>query len=251
MYRNYQRKTDMDEPPRGTLHLYQLEGLNWLRFSWAQGTDTILADEMGLGKTIQTIVFLYSLFKEVLKLRKLRNKYIKRFVVKYSFWDKDSRAPIKFHVLLTSYELVTIDQTALKSIDWACLVVDEAHRLKNNQSKVVLNGLINCLPTFECFLLLTGTPLQNNLEELFHLLNFLTPNRFKFVPAPYFTSHLPFLSISHLFDSLSLVISRASSKSLLTFPKRTRSKSFTTYWDLTCCGGSRLTSSRTCLQKQN
>lgn len=45
-------------------------------------------------------------------------------------------APIKFHVLLTSYELVTIDQTSLKSIDWACLVVDEAHRLKNNQSKV-------------------------------------------------------------------------------------------------------------------
>lgn len=49
------------------MHLYQLEGLNWLRFSWAQGTDTILADEMGLGKTIQTIVFLYSLFKEVLE----------------------------------------------------------------------------------------------------------------------------------------------------------------------------------------
>lgn len=48
--------------------MYQLEGLNWLRFSWAQGTDTILADEMGLGKTIQTIVFLYSLFKEVLGL---------------------------------------------------------------------------------------------------------------------------------------------------------------------------------------
>lgn len=45
--------------------MYQMEGLNWLRFSWAQGTDTILADEMGLGKTIQTIVFLYSLFKEV------------------------------------------------------------------------------------------------------------------------------------------------------------------------------------------
>lgn len=52
----------------GTLHLYQLEGLNWLRFSWAQSTDTILADEMGLGKTIQTIVFLYSLYKEVSSL---------------------------------------------------------------------------------------------------------------------------------------------------------------------------------------
>ena len=49
----------------GTLHPYQLEGLNWLRFSWAQGTNTILADEMGLGKTIQTIAFLYSLVKEV------------------------------------------------------------------------------------------------------------------------------------------------------------------------------------------
>lgn len=49
--------------------MYQLEGLNWLRFSWAQGTDTILADEMGLGKTIQTIVFLYSLYKEVLGSR--------------------------------------------------------------------------------------------------------------------------------------------------------------------------------------
>lgn len=48
-----------------TLHPYQLEGVNWLRFSWSQGTDTILADEMGLGKTIQTIVFLYSLYKEV------------------------------------------------------------------------------------------------------------------------------------------------------------------------------------------
>lgn len=46
------------------LHPYQLEGLNWLRYSWGQGIDTILADEMGLGKTIQTITFLYSLFKE-------------------------------------------------------------------------------------------------------------------------------------------------------------------------------------------
>lgn len=46
-------------------------------------------------------------------------------------------------MLLTSYELVTIDQTALKSIEWACLVVDEAHRLKNNQSKVLwlLSGI--------------------------------------------------------------------------------------------------------------
>ncbi len=49
--------------------------------------------------------------------------------------QKDST--VKFHVLLTSYELITIDQAVLGSIEWACLVVDEAHRLKNNQSKVI------------------------------------------------------------------------------------------------------------------
>uniref|UniRef100_A0A4W3GQ04 Chromodomain-helicase-DNA-binding protein 3-like n=1 Tax=Callorhinchus milii TaxID=7868 RepID=A0A4W3GQ04_CALMI len=61
----YNSQPDFITVTGGTLHMYQLEGLNWLRFSWAQGTDTILADEMGLGKTIQTIVFLYSLYIEV------------------------------------------------------------------------------------------------------------------------------------------------------------------------------------------
>uniref|UniRef100_A0A672T781 Chromodomain-helicase-DNA-binding protein 5-like n=1 Tax=Sinocyclocheilus grahami TaxID=75366 RepID=A0A672T781_SINGR len=201
----------------GTLHPYQLEGLNWLRFSWAQGTDTILADEMGLGKTVQTIVFLYSLYKEghskgpflvsaplstIINWEREFEMWAPNFYVVTYIGDKDSRAvireneftfedstvksgrkvfrmkkdaPIKFHVLLTSYELITIDQAILGSITWACLVVDEAHRLKNNQSKFfrILNG-------YKIYykLLLTGTPLQNNLEELFHLLNFLTPERF-------------------------------------------------------------------------
>ncbi|XP_068460432.1 chromodomain-helicase-DNA-binding protein 5 isoform X2 [Clinocottus analis] len=201
----------------GTLHPYQLEGLNWLRFSWAQGTDTILADEMGLGKTVQTIVFLYSLYKEghskgpylvsaplstIINWEREFELWAPDFHVVTYTGDKDSRAiireneftfedsavksgrkvfrmkkdtPIKFHVLLTSYELITIDQAILGSISWACLVVDEAHRLKNNQSKFfrILNG-------YKIYykLLLTGTPLQNNLEELFHLLNFLTPARF-------------------------------------------------------------------------
>ncbi|XP_046707762.1 chromodomain-helicase-DNA-binding protein 3 isoform X4 [Silurus meridionalis] len=213
----YEEQPDFVTVTGGTLHLYQLEGLNWLRFSWAQGTDTILADEMGLGKTIQTIVFLYSLFKEghtkgpflvsaplstIINWEREFEMWAPDFYVVTYTGDKDSRAiirenefsfddtavkggkktfklrreaPIKFHVLLTSYELVTIDQTALKSIDWACLVVDEAHRLKNNQSKFFrrLNDY-----KIDHKLLLTGTPLQNNLEELFHLLNFLTPNRF-------------------------------------------------------------------------
>ncbi|XP_037116571.1 chromodomain-helicase-DNA-binding protein 3 isoform X2 [Syngnathus acus] len=215
----YEEQPDFVTSTGGTLHLYQMEGLNWLRFSWAQGTDTILADEMGLGKTIQTIVFLYSLFKEghtkgpflvsaplstIINWEREFEMWAPDFYVVTYTGDKDSRAiirenefsfddslmmkgggkkafkmkretPIKFHVLLTSYELVTIDQTALKSIDWACLVVDEAHRLKNNQSKFFrrLNDY-----KIDHKLLLTGTPLQNNLEELFHLLNFLTPNRF-------------------------------------------------------------------------
>lgn len=61
----FDRQPDYLDSTGGTLHPYQLEGLNWLRFSWAQATDTILADEMGLGKTVQTAVFLYSLYKEV------------------------------------------------------------------------------------------------------------------------------------------------------------------------------------------
>ncbi|XP_078467699.1 chromodomain-helicase-DNA-binding protein 5-like isoform X2 [Lampetra fluviatilis] len=213
----FEKQPDYVEVTGGQLHPYQLEGLNWLRFSWAQGTHTILADEMGLGKTVQTIVFLYSLYKEghskgpylvsaplstIINWEREFEMWAPDFYVVTYTGDKDSRAVIrenefsfddsairggkkaskmrkdamvKFHVLLTSYELITIDQAVLGSIDWACLVVDEAHRLKNNQSKFfrILNGY-----KIDTKLLLTGTPLQNNLEELFHLLNFLTSDRF-------------------------------------------------------------------------
>ena len=66
MRKQLQGDPDYIKQTGGTLHQYQLEGLNWLRYSWANGTDTILADEMGLGKTIQTIAFLSSLYEEVL-----------------------------------------------------------------------------------------------------------------------------------------------------------------------------------------
>ncbi|XP_061520411.1 chromodomain-helicase-DNA-binding protein 4a isoform X1 [Phycodurus eques] len=213
----FERQPDYLDSTGGTLHPYQLEGLNWLRFSWAQGTDTILADEMGLGKTVQTAVFLYSLYKEghskgpflvsaplstIINWEREFEMWAPDMYVVTYVGDKDSRAvirenefsfednairggkkasrmkkdsSIKFHVLLTSYELITIDMAVLGSIDWACLVVDEAHRLKNNQSKFF--RVLNNYP-LQHKLLLTGTPLQNNLEELFHLLNFLTPERF-------------------------------------------------------------------------
>ncbi|KAI1901938.1 hypothetical protein AGOR_G00039570 [Albula goreensis] len=213
----FERQPEYLDATGGTLHPYQLEGLNWLRFSWAQGTDTILADEMGLGKTVQTAVFLYSLYKEghskgpflvsaplstIINWEREFEMWAPDMYVVTYVGDKDSRAVIrenefsfednairggkkasrmkkeasvKFHVLLTSYELITIDMAILGSINWACLVVDEAHRLKNNQSKFF--RVLNNYP-LQHKLLLTGTPLQNNLEELFHLLNFLTPERF-------------------------------------------------------------------------
>ncbi|XP_053675987.1 chromodomain-helicase-DNA-binding protein Mi-2 homolog [Anopheles nili] len=197
------------------LHPYQLEGINWLRYSWANGTDTILADEMGLGKTIQTATFLYSLYKEghckgpflvavplstIINWEREFETWAPDFYCITYVGDKESRSvirenelsfeegavrggkasrirasSIKFNVLLTSYELISIDAACLGSIDWSVLVVDEAHRLKSNQSKFfkVLNAY-----NIAYKLLLTGTPLQNNLEELFHLLNFLNKNKF-------------------------------------------------------------------------
>lgn len=202
------------------LHPYQLEGLNWLRYSWGQGIDTILADEMGLGKTIQTITFLYSLYKEghckgpfllsvplstIINWEREFEVWAPDFYVITYVGDKDARAvirehelsfeegavrgnragrirsnTIKFHVLLTSYELISIDVACLGSIDWAVLVVDEAHRLKSNQSKFfkLLAGY-----NIAYKLLLTGTPLQNNLEELFHLLSFMCHEKFSDLAA--------------------------------------------------------------------
>ena len=82
---------------------------------------------------------------------------------------------VKFHALLTSYELVSVDSATLSSVDWAVLIIDEAHRLKNNQSRF-FRTLFEFSIGYK--VLLTGTPLQNNLEELYHLLNFLKPDKF-------------------------------------------------------------------------
>ncbi|CAF1127460.1 unnamed protein product, partial [Didymodactylos carnosus] len=215
--KRYEKQPDFIEATGGNLHQYQLEGLNWLRFSWSQNTDVILADEMGLGKTIQTIAFLQALLKEGLSrgpfLISAPLATIINWEREFEFWapdmyvvtytgDKEARAVIrkhefsfdedairsgprasrirsgckvKFHALLTSYELVSVDSATLSSVDWSVLVVDEAHRLKNNQSRF-FRTLTDFSINYK--VLLTGTPLQNNLEELYHLLNFLTPEKF-------------------------------------------------------------------------
>ncbi|CAJ0577942.1 unnamed protein product, partial [Mesorhabditis spiculigera] len=218
----YEVQPDYLDETGGKLHPYQLEGLNWLRHSWSNGTDTILADEMGLGKTVQSSTFLYTLLKEghskgpfliaaplstIINWEREMEFWCPDFYVVTYVGDKDSREVIrehefpflegavksgakasrlkteqgiKFHVLLTSYELINVDKAILSSIEWKALVVDEAHRLKNNQSL-----FFRTLRDFKIDyrLLLTGTPLQNNLEELFHLLNFLAYKRFNNLEA--------------------------------------------------------------------
>ncbi|CAI2355389.1 unnamed protein product [Caenorhabditis sp. 36 PRJEB53466] len=215
--KKYDVQPDYISETGGNLHPYQLEGINWLRHCWSNGTDAILADEMGLGKTVQSLTFLYTLMKEnhtkgpfliaaplstIINWEREAELWCPDFYVVTYVGDRDSRMVIrehefsfvdgavragpkasklktqenmKFHVLLTSYECINMDKTILSSIEWAALVVDEAHRLKNNQSSFFKNL---CEYKIQYRVLLTGTPLQNNLEELFHLLNFLAPDRF-------------------------------------------------------------------------
>uniref|UniRef100_A0A0K0CZG6 PHD-type domain-containing protein n=1 Tax=Angiostrongylus cantonensis TaxID=6313 RepID=A0A0K0CZG6_ANGCA len=213
----YEVQPDFITETGGSLHPYQLEGINWLRHCWSNGTDAILADEMGLGKTVQSLTFLYTLMKEghskgpfliaaplstIINWEREAEQWCPDFYVVTYVGDRDSRMVIrehefsfvegavkggpkasrirsqenmKFHVLLTSYECINMDKAILSSIEWEALVVDEAHRLKNNQSTFFKN-LREYNINYR--VLLTGTPLQNNLEELFHLLNFLAPDRF-------------------------------------------------------------------------
>ncbi|KAI6200928.1 hypothetical protein M3Y96_00786800 [Aphelenchoides besseyi] len=203
--KKYEQQPSYLDETGGKLHAYQLEGINWLRHNFSQDTDSILADEMGLGKTIQAMTFLYSLMKEghskgpfliaaplstLINWEREAEFWAPDFYVvtehEFSFAEGAVRGGpkamrmkteqgIKFHVLLTSYELINMDKAILSSIEWAAIVVDEAHRLKNNQSL-----FFRTLNEFRINhrLLLTGTPLQNNLEELFHLLNFLSADRF-------------------------------------------------------------------------
>ncbi|KAK3389224.1 SNF2 family N-terminal domain-containing protein [Podospora didyma] len=191
----------------GTMRDYQLEGLTWMYEICIQGMSGILADEMGLGKTIQTISLIALLREQenylgphliVAPLSTLSNwldefhKWVPSIpVVMYHgtpqqrseiFRTKimrhlhDGRPTDKFPVVCTSYEMVLKDRAALSKINWEFIIIDEGHRMKNFDSK-----LFRELKTFTSAtrLLITGTPLQNNLKELWSLLNFLLPKIFR------------------------------------------------------------------------
>ena len=191
------------------LRPYQLEGLNWLLYCWLHRQSCIIADEMGLGKTVQSVAFLDYLYNKfnvlgpfliVAPLSTLPHwerefeawsslkvityhgnapgrdvQYEYEFFYRQPGSDQPIPGVCRFDVLITTYEMALAGEAHLRDIVWRVAVFDEAHRLKSKSSKAgeILKGF-----QVEHKLLLTGTPLQNNLEELWALLNFLQPQRF-------------------------------------------------------------------------
>ncbi|CAI4227605.1 unnamed protein product [Auanema sp. JU1783] len=194
------------------LREYQFEGVDWLLYCYYTETNCILADEMGLGKTVQTITFLSQVYEYgihgpflvVVPLSTIQN-WIREFeawtdmnaivyhgnaqsrelMQEYEiFFNKDNcgnskmwkKNLVKIDALVTTFETIVSDVNFLKKINWRVCVIDEAHRLKNRNCKLLTDGLQNF--KMEHRVLLTGTPLQNSIEELFSLLNFLQPEKF-------------------------------------------------------------------------
>uniref|UniRef100_A0A8C2Z609 Chromodomain helicase DNA binding protein 8 n=1 Tax=Cyclopterus lumpus TaxID=8103 RepID=A0A8C2Z609_CYCLU len=190
-----------------TLREYQLEGVNWLLFNWYNRQNCILADEMGLGKTIQSITLLseeygagvQGPFLVIAPLSTITNwerefstwtnmnaivyhgsLASRQMIQQYEMYFKDDKEHLipgayKFDALITTFEMVLSDCPELREISWRCVIIDEAHRLKNRNCKLL--DSLKALDV-EHKVLLTGTPLQNTVEELFSLLHFLEPAQF-------------------------------------------------------------------------
>lgn len=182
----------------GSLKEYQLKGLEWMISLVNNNLNGILADEMGLGKTIQSI----SLVTYLIEKKRWTGPFlvivplstITNWTVEFDKWApsvktvvykgppnarKAQQAIIRsgdFQVLLTTYEYVIKDRPLLSKIRWQHMIIDEGHRMKNTQSKLS-NTLVNHYFSRHR-IILTGTPLQNNLPELWALLNFVLPKIF-------------------------------------------------------------------------
>merc|ERR1719341_2007853 len=183
----------------GKLKEYQVKGLEWMVSLYNNNLNGILADEMGLGKTIQTISLLTYLMEKkknmgpflvIVPLSTLSN-WMMEFqkwspsvtVVSFKGSPQQRRAVQgvirsgRFNVLVTTYEYIIREKALLSKLRWKYMIIDEGHRMKNHNNK--LTTTINQFYTTSHRLLLTGTPLQNKLPELWSLLNFLLPSIFK------------------------------------------------------------------------
>ena len=182
----------------GQMRDYQVAGLNWLVSLHENGISGILADEMGLGKTLQTIAFLGYL-RHVCDITGphlivVPKSTLDNWKREFTMWTpevnvlilqgaKEERHQLinerlideKFDVCITSYEMILREKAHLKKFAWEYIIIDEAHRIKNEESSL---AQIIRLFTSRNRLLITGTPLQNNLHELWALLNFLLPDVF-------------------------------------------------------------------------
>lgn len=182
----------------GELRPYQIQGLNWMVSLYENNLSGILADEMGLGKTLQTISFLGYLryFRGingphvVITPKSTLDNWAREFArwtpevnVMVLQGDKDERSDMisgrllqcDFDVVIASYEIVIREKASFRKFDWEYIVIDEAHRIKNEES--LLSQIIRLFHS-KNRLLITGTPLQNNLHELWALLNFILPDVF-------------------------------------------------------------------------
>ncbi|KAL1923704.1 uncharacterized protein VTP21DRAFT_8684 [Calcarisporiella thermophila] len=188
----------------GTLKEYQIKGLQWMVSLYNNRLNGILADEMGLGKTIQTI----SLVTFLIEKKKQNGPFliivplstITNWTLEFEKWAPSvskvvykgtpsvrkwiQQTEIKhgnFQVLLTTYEYIIKDRPCLAKIKWLYLIVDEGHRMKNVNSK--LSTVLAQYYSMRYRIILTGTPLQNNLPELWALLNFILPKVFNSVQS--------------------------------------------------------------------
>jgi len=188
----------------GKMRPYQLEGLNWMIRLQENGVNGILADEMGLGKTLQSIAILVYMLEYQQRtgphLVVVPKSVLSNWMLEFTRWapaikvikfhgNKEEREKISrefmepaqrdedrtWNVCITTYEVCSLEKNVLNKFAWQYLIIDEAHRLKNEAS-----AFSQTIRTFETRyrLLLTGTPLQNNLHELWALLNFLVPDVF-------------------------------------------------------------------------
>lgn len=179
----------------GSLREYQVTGLQWMVSLYNNQLNGILADEMGLGKTVQIMALFAHLMEDkqvcgphlvvvpnavLVNWRSELKKWLPSFRCVYYVGDREARLKewqahvesLQFNVMVTTYDYCMRDRAKLSRVQWQYMVIDEAHRMKDRESK--LSRDISGFRTMRR-LLLTGTPLQNDISELWSLLNLLLP----------------------------------------------------------------------------